>query len=406
MVKSLALGASSALQQHLSALQAPDGIMTIPVYGMSAHFTKRMHRLIDDVSVTAWHAALSSIMADVQLGAIGALFVAAAAASLVLSRADAGTAGVALSFAMTFRRQMTRLLQRVSVVESFLQNAERIAEFGELEQEPTSELDMPDSWPAEGEIQFDQLTAAYHSGAPAVLKSVSFSVKAGERVGVVGRTGAGKSSLTLALTRLIGVRKGRILIDGIDIATLKLPILRRQILVIPQDPYLFGGTLRSVLDPDNDYDDAALLASLERLQIDSHAGHKFADLSFVIEDGGRNISQGQRQIVYLAKALLTGKRIVVMDEATSAVDMETDAAMQRAIREGLAKATVMVVAHRLATVADFDNVLVLEEGRVAEFGRPMDLYRQKGMFWKLVQHSSEKEDLVKKMSGMSEPASG
>lgn len=353
------------------------------------------------MSVAMWYSSLGSIMTDVQLGAIGALFVAASGVSLVLTDADSGTAGVALSFAMTFRRRMTGLLQRINTVESSLQSVERIDEYGSLEQEPTSNLQLPDSWPAEGEIEFAELTAGYRSGLPDVLKNLSFLVKSGEHVGVVGRTGAGKSSLTLALTRLIGVRDGRILVDGVDISTVKLDVLRRQIMVIPQDPYLFRGTLRSVLDPDDTHNDEELRAALEKLQLLPHSGKGtsvFSDLSFMIEDGGRNISQGQRQIVYLAKALLTGKRIIVMDEATSAVDMETDASMQAAIRKSLTETTVVVIAHRLATIADFDKVLVMDEGEAVEFGPPIELYRQEGTFWKLVHHSSEKDELVKKMT--------
>ncbi|KAJ3487460.1 hypothetical protein NLG97_g6406 [Lecanicillium saksenae] len=345
-------------------------------------------------------------MADVQLGVLGACFVTASSISLVLTRADAGTAGVALSFAMTFRRTMTRLLQRINVIEAGLQNVKRIDDYSRIQQEPTSEVDVPDSWPAQGRIQFKGLTAGYHSELPAVLHNLTFTVEPGELVGVVGRTGAGKSSLTLALTRLIGVREGSILIDGFDISTIKLPLLRHRILVIPQDPHLFRGTLRSVLDPDGTYQDQELLGALSRVQLRTdniHDASQLSDLSFVIEDGGRNISQGQRQILYLAKALLTRKRIIVMDEATSAVDMETDLNMQSAIRNELSAATVLVVAHRLATIADFSKILVLDHGKGVEFGTPKDLYNQKGMFWKLVQHSSDKESLVDTIMGTSKP---
>ncbi|KAJ6789054.1 hypothetical protein PWT90_08315 [Aphanocladium album] len=393
LLKPLTLQASSSLQQHVSALQAPDGIMTVRVYGMSDQFIQTVHGLIDNRMVAMWHSAICDTMTDVHLGAVGALFVTVTSLSLVYTRADAGTAGVALSFAMKFGKTMTRLLQRVNVVEAGLQSVKRIDEYGHLQQEVTSQIEVPESWPSRGRIRFKGFTAGYYSESPAVLGNLTFTVEPGERVGVVGRTGAGKSTLTLALMMLIEVRDGSILIDDIDISTVKLSTLRRKIFVIPQDPYLFRGTLRAVLDPDGTCRDDELLGALSRVQWDAHTAHvgpQLADLSFLVEDGGRNLSQGQRQILYLAKALLTRKRIIVMDEATSAVDVETDLMMQTALRQGLSDTTVLVVAHRLATIADFDKVLVMDRGKVIEIGAPMDLYSKKGIFWKLVQHSSDK----------------
>lgn len=189
--------------------------------------------------------------------------------------------------------------------------------------------------------------------------------------------------------------------SGIDISEVKLDMLRRQLLIIPQDPYLFAGSLRSLLDPECTHHDDILIMALKGVQLTTNTVRKeealLTDLSFMIEDGGSNISQGQRQILYLAKALLSRNKIVIMDEATSAVDMETDIVIQAAIRDGLPDTTVMVVAHRLATIVDFDKVLVLEDGRVVEFDAPRELYKQEGAFWKLVNHSSDKEELVERI---------
>jgi ABC-type multidrug transport system fused ATPase/permease subunit len=225
-----------------------------------------------------------------------------------------------------------------------------------------------------------------------VIKNITFSIGPGERVGVVGRTGAGKSSLMLALARLIERQHGDMLIDGIDISTLRLHALRQRIFTIAQNPYLFHGSLRSMLDPDGLLDDETLLRALERVHFPT------TDLTFTVNEGGTNISQGQRQALCLARALLSRRKLIIMDEATSAVDVETDAAIQVALKEALPESTLIVVAHRLAAVVGFDKILVLEGGTLVEFGSPAELYRQKGAFWKLVHHSPDGEELAERMS--------
>ncbi|KAK3342150.1 P-loop containing nucleoside triphosphate hydrolase protein [Lasiosphaeria hispida] len=235
---------------------------------------------------------------------------------------------------------MSGLLQRVAVVEG-LNSVDRIVEYGNVPTEPTSGANPEPTWPAHGQVKVRNLVAGYREGLSPDLRDISFSVSPGER--------------------------GVILIDGVDISTIKVHALRRQIFTIAQDPYLFSGSLRSTLDPDGVMDDETLKSALER--------------------GGTNISQGQRQVLCLARALLYRRKVIIMDEATSAVDVETDAAIQAALQEGLPDSTMIVVAHRLATVAGFDKILVLEDGAVAEFGTPADLYQQKGAFWKLVSHT-------------------
>ncbi|KAJ6445727.1 CBF/NF-Y family transcription factor [Purpureocillium lavendulum] len=390
-LKILRSTASSALQQHLSSLQAPDGIPTVRAYGKSNFFMDRMYQLIDDNSSSIWHSTLCSVMMNFQLGVLGALFVTSSCLSMVFSGVDAGTAGVALSFAMRFNATMTGLIQRIAVVESGLNSMQSIAEYGSIPQEPSSCVDVPEPWPSRGGIEVCGLTAGYRADLPAALSDVSFSIKPGER-----------SSLTLAFARLIELRKGKIVIDGIDVSTVKLDVLRRQILIIPQDPHVFAGSLRSILDPDGAHDEETLKALLKRFRLHGSVAERedqaaMTDLSFTIDEGGGNISQGQRQILYLAKALLSRKRVVIMDEATSAVDMETDAAIQAAIKDGLPDTTVVVVAHRLATVADFDKVLVLDDGRVLEFGAPKELYERRQHFWRLVRHSSGSDELVERI---------
>ncbi|KAL3961878.1 hypothetical protein ACCO45_003401 [Purpureocillium lilacinum] len=332
-LKTIRQTAASSLQQHVTAVQTPDGVPTVRAYGMSAFFIDRMHELIDDNTSSIWHMTLCSVMMDLQLGMLGALFVTSSCLGICLTGADAGTAGVALSFAMQFNATMAGFLKRIATVESGLNSVGRIAEYSRVPQEP-----------------------------------------------------------------------GSIAIDDIDISTVKLNVLRRRILIIPQDPHLFAGSLRSTLDPHGTHDDGTLITLLKRLRLHATTGEDgtdmpFTNLSFTIEDGGRNISQGQRQLLCLASALLSRKRIVIMDEATSALDMETDVAIQAAIREGLPDATVVVVAHRLATVAGFDKVLVLEDGRAVESGEPRELYLRRQHFWRLVRCSSDQEELAERIMG-------
>jgi ABC-type multidrug transport system fused ATPase/permease subunit len=265
---------------------------------------------------------------------------------------------------------------------------------------------------------------SYAPDLPPVLKGLTFSINRNERVGVVGRTGAGKSSLTLALFRFLEARSGSVFIDGLDISKIKLHDLRSRLAIIPQDPVLFSGTVRSNLDPFDHHTDTELRDSLERVHLIGGSTHTpsvagdaatasgsttpvestittpkntnlFADLSSAISEGGLNLSQGQRQLLCLARAIVARPRVMVLDEATSAVDMHTDALIQRSIREEFTDATLLVIAHRLSTIADFDRVLVLSDGRVAEFGTPRELWEmgEGGMFRGMCEESGERDKL-------------
>lgn len=288
---------------------------------------------------------------------------------------------------------------------------------------PTETLDgasPPAAWPTEGSIEVEDLVVTYAPDLPPVLKGLTFSVKRNERVGVVGRTGAGKSSLTLALFRFLEARSGTIHIDGLDISKIKLHDLRSRLAIIPQDPVLFSGTVRSNLDPFDRHTDAELRDSLERVHLIRGTGgtttptplpeassaepdaaaagnaNVFDDLTSPISEGGLNLSQGQRQLLCLARAIVSRPRVMVLDEATSAVDMSTDALIQRSIREEFTEATLLVIAHRLSTIADFDRILVLSDGKVAEYGSPRELWERdggKGVFRGMCEESGERDKL-------------
>jgi ABC-type multidrug transport system fused ATPase/permease subunit len=288
-------------------------------------------------------------------------------------------------------------------------------QYTELPTESLGGQSPPAAWPTEGRIEVNDLVVAYAPDLPPVLKGLTFSVNRNERIGVVGRTGAGKSSLTLALFRFLEARSGSIHVDGLDISKIKLHDLRSRLAIIPQDPVLFSGTIRSNLDPFDHHTDAELRDCLERVHLVTNAAssaaasgsatpigsvtpkntNPFADLSSPVSEGGLNLSQGQRQLLCLARAIVSRPRVMVLDEATSAVDMHTDALIQRSIREEFTDATLIVIAHRLSTIADFDRVLVLSDGRVAEFGTPRELWEmgEGSMFRAMCEESGEREKL-------------
>ena len=229
---------------------------------------------------------------------------------------------------------------------------------------------LPQGWPQRGEIDFVDYSVRYRDGLDPALKRITFGVKSGEKIGIVGRTGAGKSSLTLALFRIVEAAKGKIWMDGVDISRLGLQTLRSRITIIPQDPVLFCGTIRSNLDPFETYSDEQLWHILELSHLKSFVVSLPAGLGHAVSEGGENLSVGQRQLICLARALLRRTSVLVLDEATAAVDLETDSLIQATIRHQFGQCTVLTIAHRLHTIIDSTRVVVLDSGRVAEFDAP------------------------------------
>jgi ABC-type multidrug transport system fused ATPase/permease subunit len=245
----------------------------------------------------------------------------------------------------------------------------------EKSMETAKDVALDESWPRTGSIDFDKVSLRYRDGLPLALNDLSFQIPAGMRCGVVGRTGAGKSSITVALFRLVEIESGRILFDGVDLGTIGLSDVRgRGMSIIPQDPFLAGATLRECLDPFNEHTDVEIVEGLEAVRMGS-AKHEddMQLLSTRLEEGGANYSVGERQLLNLARAFLSQPKLLVLDEATASIDGETDAFIQRMLRTRFPDTTLITIAHRLNTIMDYDRVLVMDAGQAVEFASPAEL---------------------------------
>jgi ABC-type multidrug transport system fused ATPase/permease subunit len=354
-----------------------------------------------------------------QLNVLGSFFVTIIAIVIVQgSSMDASLGGFALSFALSYTDLIFWTLRNYVELELSMNSVERIVEYTNMETEEQGGADVPAAWPTQGRLEVDGLVVGYAADLPPVLKDLTFTVEPRQRVGVVGRTGAGKSSLTLALFRFLEPRQGTIHIDGIDISKIKIQDLRSRLAIIPQDPVLFSGTIRSNLDPFDEREDDELREALRRVHLTTAVAeddepastsgsgtltpsrnaqnvNPFDSLASAVSEGGQNLSQGQRQLLCLARAIVARPRMMVLDEATSAVDKATDTLIQRSIRAEFDAATLIVIAHRLSTIADFDKILVLDEGRIVEYDAPKVLFEKRdGVFRGMVESSGERDVLV------------
>ncbi|KAM3178202.1 hypothetical protein ACTXT7_003008 [Hymenolepis weldensis] len=363
------------------------GTETIRAYGLCDLFVGTNDARIDANNRAMYCVIVANRWLSMMLETVGNLLTLATSVAFVAATrggsVNPGLAGLVISYTLNVTQGLSWFVRMASELETNVVSVERIHEYSELAIEApwiVPDKRPPPQWP-EGGIEFINYSTRYREDLDFVLKSISVSIRPSEKIGIVGRTGSGKSSLVLALFRIIEPTEGEIRLDGINISEIGLHDIRGRITLIPQvrlvhheDPVLFSGTLRFNLDPFNNYTDEAVWEALSTANLRSFVKEASNEgLSMPISEGGGNLSQGQRQLVCLARALLRRSKILVLDEATAAVDPHTDRLIQQAVRTEFADSTVLTIAHRLNTILDYDRIMVLDAGHLAEIGSPCEL---------------------------------
>lgn len=313
----------------------------------------------------------------------GILLVFATALIGVFSRDSkySGAVGLALTYALQVTQFLGFTVRSITELEAEMNAVERANYYSnELPQEAPHEIKgvVEEEWPAAGAIEFEDVRMRYREGLPLVLDGVSVKIEGGEKVGVVGRTGSGKSSMMIALLRMVEATDGRVLVDGQDLREVGLLDVRKRMTIIPQDPVMFSGTIRFNLDPFSEHSDVQLWDALEKSHMKEFVSEYEEGLDAPVSEYGENLSAGQKQVICLTRALLRNTKILILDEASSSLDSETDRLIQETIRTHLKDATILTIAHRLFTLADYDRILVMDDGRVGEYGTPRELLADGG----------------------------
>ncbi|RDW35808.1 P-loop containing nucleoside triphosphate hydrolase protein [Yarrowia lipolytica] len=406
----------SPIYQHFGETLV--GVTTIRAYGDEPRFVRDNLEKVDTNNRPFFYLWVANRWLSFRVDLAGALvtFFAGASILMAIGKIDSGLAGVSLTYAILFSENVLWAVRLYAVNEMNMNSVERIQEYLDLDQEPPAVIEdsrPPANWPSKGEIEVNNLSLKYAPELPDVIKDVTFHVQPQSKVGIVGRTGAGKSTIITAFFRLIEAHQGSIKIDGVDIGKIGLKDLRRGLAIIPQDPTLFTGTIRTNLDPFDQYTDEQVFEALRRVHLieDSSSSesdgssssavatnenkNQFKDLSSAVTESGSNLSQGQRQLMCLARSLLKSPKVILLDEATASIDYETDAKIQKTIRSELNDTTILTIAHRLRSIIDYDQILVLDAGEVREYAPPHELLQDKdGVFYSLCADSGEFEALI------------
>ncbi|XP_057709527.1 ATP-binding cassette sub-family C member 4-like isoform X2 [Corythoichthys intestinalis] len=392
-IKRLEATTRSPVFSHLSS--SLQGLSTIRAFKVQQRF-KEMFDDYQDLHSAAWFLFLTtSRWLAVRLDGICCIFVTVTAVGCIYfsDDMDPGAVGLALSYAVTLTGMFQWGVRQSAEIENMMTSVERVVEYAELKSEAPWETDTmpPHDWPKRGSITFESVNFSYNTSEPLVLKNLTVVFRSREKVGIVGRTGAGKSSLISALFRL-AEPEGTIMIDGFRTSDIGLHTLRQKMSIIPQDPVLFTGSMRKNLDPFSEHTDEDLWNALQEVQMRGAVEELPNKLETLLTESGSNFSMGQRQLLCLARAILRNNRILVIDEATANVDPRTDSLIQQTIRGKFQECTVLTIAHRLNTIIDCDRILVLDAGQIQEYDEPyMLLQNHEGLFYQMVQQTGRSE---------------
>jgi ABC-type multidrug transport system fused ATPase/permease subunit len=396
------------------------GMDTIKAYRAESRFLMTNDTLINNMNEAYYITIANQRWLGIHMDIVATMFALLIALLSVFRvfNIGASSVGLLLSYVFQVAGQLSMLIRTFTQVENEMNSAERLCEYAyKLPTEAAyviTETSPKPSWPEHGSIKFDDVSLAYRPGLPLVLKNLSFDIKPSEKIGICGRTGAGKSSIMTALYRLSELDSGEISIDDVNISSLGLQQLRSKLSIIPQDPVLFRGSIRKNLDPFHEQDDSKLWDALRRTGLieaskleavkqqvlgeDTTESHKF-HLDQAVEDDGVNFSLGERQLIAFARALVRDSKILILDEATSSVDYETDAKIQETIIKEFSQCTILCIAHRLKTIINYDKILVLDKGELKEFDTPLNLFHQEGsIFQQMCERSNITVDDFSKVS--------
>ncbi|XP_065177458.1 ATP-binding cassette sub-family C member 4-like [Sycon ciliatum] len=392
-----AIARSPVFSQFSSSLQ---GLTTIRAAGAQDQLQTKFNNLLD-AHTRGWLCYLAAIrwLAS-RLELMGAIYLTATtfAALLVFDfgdvlNLDAGTLGLSITYQISLYGYIQWVVRMSADVEDLMTSSERVITYGKLEPEvqPPLPVQPPDDWPQRGQITGVDMSFTYSPTLPNALKNLNFVIQPGEKIGIVGRTGAGKSSFINALFRLAPT-SGKVMIDGVELGNMLLSTMRQKLSIIPQNPVLYSGTLRYNLDPFSRYPNAYLWNALEMVELKRYVSQLNKGLEAEITEHGSNLSVGQRQLICLARALLNRNKILMIDEATANVDSRTDSIIQQTLRTHFKDCTVITIAHRLHTIIDSDRIMVIDSGRIKEFDEPfLLLQNRRGALAEMVQSLGEKE---------------
>ncbi|KAJ5069267.1 multidrug-resistance like protein 1 isoform i [Anaeramoeba ignava] len=374
------------------------GVSTIRAFQKQKEFIEINDSRVDENTSAIYCNFSSNRWFGVRVETISSIIVLCTSIIIIAQKdkLNASFAALGLTYSLQVTILLTWLVRYGALLEQQMNSIERCVEFSSIESEKPEIIPQhrpPKNWPNLGKIQFNKICMRYREGLPSVLKKVSATIQPQEKVGIVGRTGSGKSSLMLSLFRIVEIYKGKVEIDGIDISQIGLKDLRDKLAIIPQDVVMFTGTVRENLDPTKQYSDERIWEILEQV----HLYEKFQGLEEKLEtkvtEGGDNFSAGEKQLICLARALLKHPKILVLDEATSSIDTETDSLIQKTIREQFKDCTVLTIAHRLHTIMDSDRIMCLENGKIKEFDKPSLLLRNpNGLLSQLVHKTGPKTE--------------